>query len=292
MTRRLQQLVTYDNSEAQAGSLFSGGKCLLLALLAILLINLWVNTPSAWAQESTVASVAEPARAVAEASEMVEEMTFLGVPLWDDDLYKMIVRFVFNLFFLSLVVGVAYSSNNQKNQRYIFNFLIMNIVVFFICFTLKKLELELGMALGLFAIFAIIRYRTDQIDVKDMTYLFVVIGLAVINSLSNRKTSYVELVFTNAAVFAACLFMERFLGPPVKKVKLTRSEVVYEKLDLLRPENVKELYEDLYQRTGIRADRVEIKQIDFQNGTSLIDIRQSKERAFVHQEEVSAGNEG
>ena len=78
------------------------------------------------------------------------------------------------------------------------------------------------------------------------------------------------------------------LGPTVKKVKLTRSEVVYEKLDLLKPENVAELYEDLYQRTGIRADRVEIKQIDFQNGTSLIDIRQSKERAFVHQEEVAS----
>ena len=221
--------------------------------------------------------------------EKATDSAFLGVPLWDDDVYKMIVRFLFDLFFLSLVVGVAYSTNNRKNQRYIFNFLIMNIVVFFICFTLKKLELELGMALGLFAIFAIIRYRTDQIDVKDMTYLFVVIGLAVINSLSNRKTSYIELVFTNSAVFGACLLMERFLGPEVKKVKLTRSEVVYEKLDLLRPENAKELYEDLYERTGIRADRVEIKQIDFKNGTSLIDIRQSKERAFVHQAEIASG---
>ena len=215
---------------------------------------------------------------------------FYGVPLWDDDLYKMIVRFVFNLIFLGLVVGIAYSTSNEKNQRYVFNFVIMNIVVFFICFTLKKLELELGMALGLFAIFGILRYRTDQIDVKDMTYLFVVIGLAVINSLSNKKTSYVELVFTNAAVFGACLFLERFLAPEVKKVKLTRSELVYEKLDLLRPENVEELYEDIYQRTGIRADRVEIKQIDFQNGTSLIDVRQAKERAFVHQEDVAASN--
>ena len=82
--------------------------------------------------------------------------------------------------------------------------------------------------------------------------------------------------------------MERILGPEVKKVKLTRSEVVYEKLDLLRPENVEELYEDIYQRTGIRADRVEIKQIDFKNGTSLIDVRQSKERAFAIQAEAAA----
>ena len=267
------------------GRILSRRKCLLQALLAIFSLNLFVSNPSVWAEESTMVAAA-PVEA-AEIIKMAEETKFLRVPLWDNDIYKMVVRFTFDLFFLLLVVGVAYSPNNRKNKRYIFNFLIMNIVVFFICFTLKKLELELGMALGLFAIFAIIRYRTDQIDVKEMTYLFVVIGLAVINALSNRKTSYVELLFTNAAVFGACFFMERFLGPAVVKVKLTRSEVVYDKLDLLRPENVKELYEDIYQRTGIRADRVEIKQIDFKNGTSLIDVRQSKERAFVHQDEIA-----
>ena len=288
MIRRLQRLATGERMVQ--GRILSRRKCLLQALLAIFSLNLFVSNPSVWAEESTMVAAA-PVEA-AEIIKMAEETKFLRVPLWDNDIYKMVVRFTFDLFFLLLVVGVAYSPNNRKNQRYIFNFLIMNIVVFFICFTLKKLELELGMALGLFAIFAIIRYRTDQIDVKDMTYLFVVIGLAVINSLSNRKTSYVELIFTNAAVFGACLFMERFLGPAVVKVKLTRSEVVYDKLDLLRPENVKELYEDLYQRTGIRADRVEIKQIDFQNGTSLIDIRQSKARAFVHQDEIAASNEG
>ena len=284
MIRRLQWLGTVERM-VQRNTL-SINKCLLLALLAFFSLNLLVSNPSVWAKETTTVSAAAPAE-LGELIETAEEIKFLRVPLWDDDIYKMIVRFAFDLFFLSLVVGVAYSSNNRKNQRYIFNFLIMNIVVFFICFTLKKLELELGMALGLFAIFAIIRYRTDQIDVKDMTYLFVVIGLAVINSLSNRKTSYVELIFTNSAIFGACLFMERFLGPAAVKVKLTRSEVVYDRLDLLRPENVKELYEDIYQRTGIRADRVEIKRIDFQNETSLIDVRQSKERAFVHQDEIA-----
>ena len=262
---------------------FCTGVLLMSAvLLSVFLFNLTVGASIGWAQE------APPVEVMAQADIGEAPADFLGVPLWDDDIYKMLVRFSFNLFFAWLVVFVAYCSNSDRNQRYIFNFLIMNIVVFFICFTLKKLELELGMALGLFAIFAIIRYRTDQIDVKDMTYLFVVIGLAVINALSNKKTSYVELIFTNLAVFAACLILERLLGPTVKKVKLTRSEVVYEKLDLLRPENVKELYEDLYQRTGIRADRVEIKQIDFKNQTSLIDIRQSKARAFGHQEEIAA----
>ena len=278
-----RQRLTSDTSKVQE-NVRSGCKCLLLATLAFFLLNLVLSKPSAWAEESIAIAVAEP-------TDIAAETSFLGVPLWDDDLYKMVVRFAFDLFFLSLVVGIAYSPNNRKNQRYIFNFLIMNIVVFFICFTLKKLELELGMALGLFAIFAIIRYRTDQIGVKDMTYLFVVIGLAVINSLSNRKTSYVELIFTNSAVFGACFLMERFLGPAVVKVKLTRSKVVYDKLELLRPENAKELYEDIYQRTGIRADRVEINQIDFKKGTSLIDVHQSQARAFSHQKEIAASNE-
>ena len=281
MIRRLNQLIIRLSQSVRS----PWGKCGLVALFAFFVLSLFLGNSGVGAQTAVADQFATTV------DEAPRPANFLGVPLWDDDVYKMVVRFLFDLFFLSLVVGVAYSAGNQRNQRYIFNFVIMNVVVFFICFTLKKLELELGMALGLFAIFAIIRYRTDQIDVKDMTYLFVVIGLAVINSLSNKKTSYIELVFTNAAVFAACLFMERFLGPEVKKVKLTRSEVVYEKLHLLRPENVKELYEDLYQRTGIRADRVEIKQIDFQNGTSLIDIRQSKERAFVHQEDLAAGND-
>lgn len=261
-----------------------------LMLLSIFVFNLSFCISVSCGQDSA-SVIAQPSQTLANGqTEDVAE--FLGIPLWDDDVYKMVVRFMFNLVFLILVVGIAYSKNNQKNQRYIFNFLIMNVVVFFICFTLKKLELELGMALGLFAIFAIIRYRTDQIDVKDMTYLFVVIGLAVINSLSNKKTSYIELVFTNAAVFGACLIMERVLGPEVKKVKLTRSELVYDKLELLRPENVEALYEDIYQRTGIRADRVEIKQIDFSNNTSLIDVRQSKERAFIHQQEMGSTDPG
>ena len=318
MIRRLNQLVTEMNHAINC----STSKCGLLAFVAFLALALFSNNPCVWSQTAQTNQVAESADgqvpvdtpnefvrldredpqlsddnlsdqeaalSVDENQQVALDTKILGIPLWDDDLYKMVVRFLFNLFFLSLVVGIAYASSNRGNQRHIFNFVILNIVVFFICFTLKKMELELGMALGLFAIFAIIRYRTSQIDVKDMTYLFVVIGLAVINALSNKKTSYVELVFTNSTVFGACFLMEKFLGPEVKKVKLTRSELVYEKLDLLRPENVEELYDDIYQRTGIRADRVEIKQIDFQNGTSLIDVRQSRERAFGHQEDVAAG---
>lgn len=249
----------------------------IFTLVAMVLFNFSI---SYWdsvglAQEPVVAA-AENQPTAAEVAQNWKNMEYLGVPVFDDDIYKLIVRFAFNLFFLSLVVLVSYCPHHKNNQRYVFNFLIMNVVVFFICFTLKKLELELGMALGLFAIFAIIRYRTDQINVKDMTYLFVVIGLAVINALSNRKTSYVELVFTNAAVFMATLLLERSLTQP-KKVRLAAQDVIYDKLELLKPENEAALNADLLARTGIQPVRVEIKKIDMQKQSASITIRYNKQ---------------
>jgi len=192
-------------------------------------------------------------------------MEFLEVPLFDDDLFKLIVRFCFNLVFLALIVGVSYNSNG-KNRNYKFMFLLMNVIVFFICFTLKKLDLGLGMALGLFAIFAIIRYRTETIKVKEMTYLFVVIGIAVINSLSNKQTSYAELLFTNVTIFAATYFLERLFVFS----KLPTQSMVYDNLEYLKPEKSVELYKDLKLRTGLNVNRVSINKIDLKSETATI----------------------
>ena len=193
-------------------------------------------------------------------------MEFLAVPLFDDDIYKLIVRLVFNLVFLGLVVFVAYYPKNH-NQNYVFTFFLMNVMVFFICFTLKKMELELGMALGLFAIFSIIRYRTDQIKVKEMTYLFIVIGIAVINSLANRKTSYTELIFANSVIFAITLgFENHFL-----KLKTTRSQnIVFDKIELLAPSRRDDLIRDIQERTGLTPCRIKVQKIDLSTGKGNI----------------------
>ncbi len=145
-------------------------------------------------------------------------------------------------------------------------FLLMNVIVFFICFTLKKLDLGLGMALGLFAIFAIIRYRTETIKVKEMTYLFVVIGIAVINSLSNKQTSYAELLFTNVTIFAATYFLERHFVFS----KLPTQSMVYDNLEYQNPEKSVELYKDLKLRTGLDVNRVSINKIDLKSETATI----------------------
>ncbi|MCR9202585.1 MAG: DUF4956 domain-containing protein [Planctomycetaceae bacterium] len=138
-------------------------------------------------------------------------MEFLEVPLFDDDIYKLLVRFVFNLVFLSLIVRLAIYPN-QREREFAFTAVMLNVIVFFICFTMKKLELDLGLALGLFAIFGVLRYRTDALRPKEMTYLFIVIGIAVINSLSNKKTSYAEITLVNSLIVAATILKEWGVG--------------------------------------------------------------------------------
>lgn len=214
---------------------------------------------------------------VSDATSQLPPAEFLGVPLFDDDFYKLLLRLLFNLTFVGLVVGVAYRWH-QDNKGYMFTFLLMNIIIFFICFTLKKLDLGIGMALGLFAIFAIIRYRTDAIPVKEMTYLFIVVGLAVINSLSNKKMSYAELLFTNLFIFGATLALEGWFTtkPPAKKAakpKLDSQDLIYDNIDLLRPERQQALFEDLRSRTGLNVQRVAIRKIDLTNGSATITVR-------------------
>ena len=195
-------------------------------------------------------------------------MEFLEVPLYDDDLGKLVVRLAINLVFLFLIVRVAYHAH-QRQMVYVFTFVLMNVMVFFICFTLKKLDLGLGMALGLFAIFAIIRYRTNSIQVKEMTYLFIVIGLAVINSLSNKKTSYAELMFVNLIIFTTTIFMEQLFSMR----RLRSQAILFDKLDLLKPDQRANLLANLKDRTGLDVQKVEVKRIDLQKKNAQIVVQ-------------------
>ena len=123
-------------------------------------------------------------------------MEFFGIPFFDDDFYKMLLRLSINMLFLTAIIRLSYYHFSKKTE-FLFTFYLVGIVVFFLCFTLKKYELDLGLALGLFAIFGIIRYRTEPLKVREMTYLFVVIGVSIINALSNKKMSYMEILLAN-----------------------------------------------------------------------------------------------
>ncbi|MAX69058.1 MAG: DUF4956 domain-containing protein [Flavobacteriales bacterium] len=187
------------------------------------------------------------------------QLEFLGTPVYDaEDFWKLITKGIFNLFIILIIVRYIYYPVT-KNKDYLFTYLLISLTVFLLCVLLDSVKLQLGFALGLFAIFGIIRYRTDPIPIKEMTYLFLVIGISVVNALANKKISHAELVFANLLLVFVTFGMER--------IWLLRHEsrrnIIYEKIELIKPENKEELLEDLKERTGLNIVRYEIRRIDF-----------------------------
>jgi hypothetical protein len=133
---------------------------------------------------------------------------------------------------------------------------------------LESVKLQMGFALGLFAVFGIIRYRTDAIPIKEMTYLFVVIGMSVMNALINKKISLIELSFANLVIIGATYGLERvwLLRHEAQKI------IVYENIDLIKVGREEEMKADIEARTGIKVNRFEIGKIDFLRDTALIKI--------------------
>ena len=190
---------------------------------------------------------------------LLDGLEFLGTPLFDSkDFFKLIVKAAFNLAMILVIVRYIYYPIT-KNKDYLFTYLLISLTVFLLCILLDSVKIELAFALGLFAIFGIIRYRTDPIPIKEMTYLFLVIGVSVINALANKKISYSELVFANIMIIAVTYGLEKIWLLRHE----TRKNIIYEKIDLIGPDKRDELLLDLKERTGIDVVRVEIRRIDF-----------------------------
>lgn len=174
-------------------------------------------------------------------------------------LLELIGRFSLNLIVILILVRWLYFSTS-KRKDYLFTYILISSIVFLLCFLLANVILQVGFALGLFAIFGIIRYRTNTMPIKEMTYLFLIIGISVINALSGTVTSIFEVFFTN------CILV--FITYGLEKRWLLKHEssknIVYEKITLIKPEHYNELIEDLQTRTGIKKiTHVEIGEIDF-----------------------------
>ena len=193
---------------------------------------------------------------------------FLGTPIFDsEDFWKLITKTVFNLIIITTIIRYIYYPVT-KNKDYLFTYFLISLTVFLLCVLLDSVKLQLGFALGLFAIFGIIRYRTDPIPIKEMTYLFLVIGVSVVNALANKKISHAELVFANLMIVFVTFGMERIW---LLKGE-SRKNVIYEKIELILPERREELLADLKERTGIDIIRVEVRRIDFLKDTANLRI--------------------
>ena len=195
-------------------------------------------------------------------------MYFLGIELIDsENFWELVIRFAFNSIFIILISRYLYY-NATRRKDYFFTYILIASVVFMLSYLLSNVKLELGFALGLFAIFGIIRYRTQQIPIKEMTYLFLVIGVSVINALANKKVSYAELLFANFILFFVTFLLEKTWHLKHESHK----NIDYEKIELIKPENRKLLIRDIENRTGLIINRLEIGKIDFLRDTARIII--------------------
>jgi len=202
-------------------------------------------------------------------SATVKDTFFESIKLVDfSNLLELVIRFSLNLVVILILVRWLYFSTTRRKD-YLFTYILISSIVFLLCFHLENVILQIGFALGLFAIFGIIRYRTDAIPIKEMTYLFLTIGISVINALTGNSTSILEILFTNVIIIALTYGLEKRWLLKHESSK----NIIYEKIELIKPDNYNELIADLQNRTGIsKIDRIEIKEIDFQRNNCHIRV--------------------
>ena len=202
------------------------------------------------------------------ASEFAEDAAGLfGIPWFDGpSLWQMLLRFALNLAVCWVIVGLLYY-RKSKRRDYYFTFMLFSITIFFLIFLMDNVKVQIGFALGLFAIFGMIRYRTETVPIREMTYLFVVVGISVITGLA-MTVSYTELFITNLLLVLAVWLFETIHYKEHLECKI----VVYEKVALAHADRENELMADLKLRTGLDIRRVEVGHIDYLKDIAYVKI--------------------
>lgn len=181
------------------------------------------------------------------------------------DFINLIIKFMYNFITAFLIIRFIYYPRERKRD-FFFTFLIFNTLIFFICFFLKSVQLNIGFAFGLFAIFSILRYRTETIPIREMTYQFVVITLGAVNGLANIKDWHMEILYFNMVIFLLVFLLD---GNILFKKEYSR-HIQYEKIDLIKAERKDDLMADLKNRTGLNITRIKIEKINFLKDTANI----------------------
>tara|TARA_B110000305_G_C19423583_1_gene632294 strand:+ start:840 stop:1442 length:603 start_codon:yes stop_codon:yes gene_type:complete len=200
-------------------------------------------------------------------------MELYGIDFFDlEDFSKLLFKFGINFIFLIIIVRLVYY-RVKDDKDYVFTYIMFNILTFFICFLLRKVPMEMGFALGLFAVFGILRYRTEAIPIRQMTYLFIVIGISMINALSNKSVSIFEVLFTNGLITLITYLIDRLWFQSIEENKT----IIYEKIDLIKPEKKKDMIKDLRNRTGLPVHEFKVDKIDFLRDIANITIYYNRE---------------
>ena len=191
-------------------------------------------------------------------SSFLESVQVFGLDFFHPQEFgELVTRFCYNLFWIFIPSYFLYFRKGGFRE-YFFTFMIVSTVVFQICLLLGSVSLRLGFALGLFAVFGILRYRTNQIPPREMTYLFLVIGMSVKNAVVNENISFMELVVIDTLTIFIAFIVEFYItGMGVK-----RKKIVYDRIDLIHPDKYEELKQDLTKRLGVEIERVDIGPAD------------------------------
>ncbi|MCQ2285674.1 MAG: DUF4956 domain-containing protein [Bacteroidales bacterium] len=199
--------------------------------------------------------------------EIASPNDLLGIPLIQkESLLTLGILFAFNLLVCWVIVHFFYYRKRGRKDYY-YTFMLFSITVFLLMFLLNNVNLGMGFALGLFAIFGMIRYRTEMVPIREMTYLFVIIGIAVINGLAMTH-GYVNLLIINLLFIVAIAIVDGIFAAKKKPEKI----ILYDKIELVKHGREDELKADLEDRTGLKINKLEVGHIDFLRDVAYIKI--------------------
>jgi len=200
-----------------------------------------------------------------------------------DPIWNVFIRFLVSLLVQFIVIRLIYF-RYTKNKRNVFSFFQMGIMIFLVCVLLKTVEVQLGIALGLFAIFAIMRFRSQNLPLRQMTYFFTVIGISVINAMANFYQPVRGPILINAIIILSVFLLEKFFNrtPSEKSKKKSKKKMqkkafrktvlLYNRLELLDPGNESDLLSDISSRTHMKIEKAEIRKIDLVKGIAELEI--------------------
>ena len=194
-------------------------------------------------------------------------LDFLGVPLFDaQSFWTMVIRFLFNLIVCWVIIHCFYYKKANRKDYY-FTFIMFAVVIFLIISLMENMKMNIAYALGLFAIFGMIRYRTETIKIREMTYLFVVMGISIVNGMA-LSTSYVELVTVNLLVVLTIWLLDgtNLLNHTAMKI------ILYDRIENTKHGKEDDLKADLIERTGLDITKVEVGHIDYLRDVAFVKV--------------------
>ncbi len=207
------------------------------------------------------------------ANQMIMDLyNFLQVDNIDTaQIVNLVIRFGFNIVFAALIILFIYKKNN-RNKDFAFTLFSFNLIIFALCTILSNVELSIGSGFGIFAVFTMMRYRSEQLQIKDMTYLLIVVGLGFVNSTYQGSIGPAEIIFLNVSITLSLYILEKTL----MNHNLVKQKIKYNNLDLLKVGNKPLLRKDLEEKIGARVVSVDVESVNYLEGSANLMVKYNR----------------